>query len=108
MGSFVAGLFISAAGVRTLEGLLQTGAKNVPHNPFLFPVDVILTAALIAGGSNALAFLVQTAKDKLAVSQDVTVTPTAKQGGKDGQEAPEQPVRTHPLKYLRARLTTAG
>jgi hypothetical protein len=66
LGAFIAGLFISAAGVRTLEGLIQTNGSNVAVNSMLFPVDIVLTAALIAGGSNGLAFLGQVAKDRLA------------------------------------------
>lgn len=56
---FVAGLFVSAAGVRTLQNLL-----TATNNPWLNGVDVVLTAGLIAGGSNGLAFLLQILKDR--------------------------------------------
>jgi hypothetical protein len=42
-GSFIAGAFISAAGVRTLSGLLHVTDPST--NPFFLPVDVVLTAA---------------------------------------------------------------
>jgi len=73
--SFAAGLFISAAGIRTLEGLvqavpaactkatLQAGTCFASHTQLFFAVDVLLTAGLIAGGSNGLSTLIQILKD---------------------------------------------
>jgi len=49
-----AGLLISAAGVRSLGGL--TDATSL--DPFQTGVDIMLTAGLLAGGSNALAKLI--------------------------------------------------
>jgi hypothetical protein len=64
--SFVTGLFVSAAGVRTLQGLLiLPAAPNQPQALF-YPVDIVLTAALIAGGSASLAFLAAVLKDLAA------------------------------------------
>jgi hypothetical protein len=98
LGAFVAGLFISAAGVRTLEGLLDVKAAGAPQNALLFPVDVVLTAALIAGGSNGLAFLLQLAKDKLAPAPVATVVTTAASGTTTTTIDPT----------LRSRLATTG
>jgi len=58
---FVAALFVSAAGIRTLEGLVDL---NNPNSLF-YPFDVLLTAGLLAGGSNGLAFLIQFLKDMM-------------------------------------------
>lgn len=91
LGAFMAGLFVSAAGVRTLEGLLDTKAAGAAGNGYLFPVDVVLTAALIAGGSNGLAFLLQLLKD---VSADANGNKNGAQNGASTR--------------VRARLTTAG
>jgi hypothetical protein len=59
--TFICGLFISAAGVRTLEGLLTLKDPG----DFVYVVDVVLTAGLIAGGSNGLAWLIQTLKARI-------------------------------------------
>lgn len=59
--SFAAGLFVATAGVRTLAALFDL-TKTTNASPLLFGVDVILTAGLIAGGSNGLAFLIQALK----------------------------------------------
>lgn len=99
LGSFLAGLFVSAAGVRALEGLLETNANGAPANVLLFPVDVVLTAALIAGGSNGLAFLLQLTKDRMTsggAQTPVATTTTARK------------TDTAPVSDLRARLTTTG
>lgn len=62
--SFASGILISVAGVRTLQGLLAIASPPVPPlTPLFEAVDVVLTAGLIAGGSNGLAFLVQLLKD---------------------------------------------
>lgn len=57
--SFAVGLFVATAGVRTLAGLfkLTKDPAALFHN-----VDILLTAGLIAGGSNGLAFLIQALK----------------------------------------------
>lgn len=57
--AFGAGLFVATAGVRTLAGLfkLTKDPTALFHN-----VDILLTAGLIAGGSNGLAFLIQALK----------------------------------------------
>ena len=77
---FVAGLFISAAGVRTLSGLLVEEGAGEPFHV----VDTVLTAALIAGGSNGLAYLINLLKQ---VANGKPETPEAR---------------------LRASLTTTG
>lgn len=61
---FVAGVFASAAGARTLEGLLDL-SKGSMQNPLVLPVDVLLTAGLLAGGSNGLAYLVEVLKERI-------------------------------------------
>ena len=67
---FAFALLVSAAGVRTLSSLLQIDpATNVPGLSDEFQrylahgVDVVLTAGLIAGGSDGLAKLIQIIKD---------------------------------------------
>jgi hypothetical protein len=58
---FAAGLLVAGAGVRTLAGLFNlTGAKPAA---LFYDVDILLTAGLIAGGSNGFAFLIQALKD---------------------------------------------
>ncbi len=100
VGAFVAGVFVSAAGVRTLQSLLQVRAGEA--YPLLFPADIVLTASLLAGGSNGLAFLSQLIKDRLAPL--VTPTPGAPLSVKadSGIAAAAGPN----LADLRARLTT--
>ena len=61
--SLAAGLFISAAGVRTLEPLLTVPA-GYPNLALFHAVDIVLTAGLIAGGSNGLAFLIELLKGR--------------------------------------------
>jgi hypothetical protein len=70
--SFISGIFISAAGIRTLAGLVEAvpacviagGKADCAGQPQLFfSVDVLLTAGLITGGSNALALLIQLLKE---------------------------------------------
>jgi hypothetical protein len=105
IGAFLAALLVSAAGVRTLEGLLVTRGEGVPANAFLLPVDLVLTAALIAGGSNGLAFLLQLAKDRLSQPQGAATggvaAPAAR--GAAGKTAAGSGIAA-----LRARLTTTG
>jgi len=60
---FIAGLLISAGGIRTLGGLVA--APN-PTDWLFEPMDVLLTAGLLAGGSNGLAYLIQVFSDRLA------------------------------------------
>ncbi|MGA9580916.1 MAG: hypothetical protein WBR13_02970 [Allosphingosinicella sp.] len=97
--SFTAGLFISAAGIRTLEGLVQAtpaactkatveaGTCFASQPQLFFAVDVLLTAGLIAGGSNGLATLIQ-------VLKDIATTKPAQGNAANSR--------------LRARLTSAG
>ncbi len=59
---FVVGLLTSAAGIRTLAGLVD---PTTPTDWLFEPMDVLLTAGLLAGGSNSLALLAQVFKDKL-------------------------------------------
>ena len=54
---FLVAVFVSAAGIRALEPLV----KSVPagaHSTFFYTVDVVITAGLLAGGSNALAEII--------------------------------------------------
>lgn len=53
---FAASFLISAAGVRTLTGLIAEGQTLTSYATM---VDIMLTAGLLAGGSNALAKLVE-------------------------------------------------
>ena len=64
---FIVGIFVSAAGIRALEGLLVISNERAVDR-LLYPVDVLLTAGLIAGGSNGLAFLIQLLKQRIAPS----------------------------------------
>ncbi len=59
-----AGFFVSAAGVRTLANLVATKPAN--FTPFQTAMDICLTAGLLAGGSNALAKLVDVLKERAA------------------------------------------
>ena len=112
-GSFIAALFISAAGVRTLEGLLVTTGAGAPDNPLLVPVDVVLTAGLIAGGSNGLAFLIQAIKDLLTPPEpDEPAAPITGDavGSTDPALVAARPAPMSPaaIRALRARMTTTG
>lgn len=53
---FAASFLISAAGVRTLTGLIADGQTLTSYATM---VDIMLTAGLLAGGSNALAKLAE-------------------------------------------------
>jgi len=53
---FAASFAISAAGVRTLTGLVAEGQVLTSYATI---VDIMLTAGLLAGGSNALAKLIE-------------------------------------------------
>ncbi len=60
---FGAALLVSAAGVRTLAGLtVQQGAPTA--QPFFTIVDIVLTAGLLAGGSNGLAKLIDLLRER--------------------------------------------
>lgn len=58
---FVAALFVSAAGVRTLEGLMAAPTGGDQRTLF-YGVDMLLTAGLLAGGSNGLALIIDVLK----------------------------------------------
>lgn len=51
---FLFGVLVSAAGPRTLEALLDLSKVGESQKMFLYLVDVMLTAGLLAGGSNAI------------------------------------------------------
>ena len=101
--SFVAGLFVSAAGVRTLQSLLVV---NSPPELLLVQVDVVLTAGLIAGGSNSLAFLAKVLRELAAPpapEPDPAANPNSSRRtivAPDGAPAPPKPIRN-----LGSRLT---
>ncbi|HYI47324.1 MAG TPA: hypothetical protein VEX35_02565 [Allosphingosinicella sp.] len=94
--SFVTGLFISAAGVRTLQGLVVLTAQSdqpaIVISPLLYPIDVVLTAALIAGGSASLAFLAAVLRDLAAPPPPAHVpgNPPADAVAADGETPPAQ------------------
>ena len=115
--SFVAGLFISGAGVRTLQGLMVTTATvggattQLPLGPLFVPVDVLMTAGLIAGGSQGLAFLAQVLKDMAAPPPEAEAP--ANPGGGEAAPAGGAPraralggaaSKRKPARNLRARL----
>lgn len=58
---FGVALFISAAGIRTLQNLVVANPDPAPGQLF-YGVDIVLTAGLIAGGSNGLAYLLELLK----------------------------------------------
>jgi hypothetical protein len=66
---FGVALFISAAGVRTLQGIMDGVPANATGAQLFYGVDIVLTAGLIAGGSNGLAFLLQLLKELSTKSQ---------------------------------------
>jgi len=104
LGAFIAALFVSAAGVRTLEGLLDTGAAGHPVNSLLIPVDVVLTAALIAGGSNGLAYLLQLAKIRLDSGSSAGAAQPPAPQSRDAAAKPANAIDP----AMRARLMTTG
>ncbi|WP_316395237.1 hypothetical protein [Bradyrhizobium sp. 33ap4] len=66
---FLFGLLVSGAGPRTLEALLDL--SPVPplqlsgsHRTLFYGVDVVLTAGLLAGGSNGLAVIIEILKKR--------------------------------------------
>ena len=67
MVSFVFAVFVAAAGTRTLAGLLVV-TDHSPHLKFFNAVDVVLTAGLLAGGSNALGILADTLKSQVKLT----------------------------------------
>jgi hypothetical protein len=107
---FAVGLLVSASGVRTLEGLLNSAGRV---NDLLFPVDVVLTAGLIAGGSAALAVLAQVLKD-LAAPPPEADSPADPAGEEPANPAVAEareatlggvrPRRRRPARNFRARL----
>jgi hypothetical protein len=69
---FLFGLLVSGAGPRTLEALLDLPplASASPklsdsHRTLFFGVDIVLTAGLLAGGSNGLAAIIEIIKKRL-------------------------------------------
>ncbi len=52
--SLSSGFFISLAGVRVLSPLVQTAGMSSGQQEWLFVVDVLLTAGLLAGGSKMI------------------------------------------------------
>lgn len=59
---FVFGLFLAAAGVRTLQSLLQVDTTPWRGDDLFYVVDIVLTAGLLAGGSNGLAAIIDVLK----------------------------------------------
>jgi hypothetical protein len=65
--SFVLGLFVSLAGVRALESIVTA----VPAANWLFPIaDIILTGAVIAGGSDGVHQMVNVFTNFLGAAAD--------------------------------------
>jgi hypothetical protein len=64
---FLFGLLVSGAGPRTLEALLElppgTGLSD-SHRALFYGVDIVLTAGLLAGGSNGLAIIIDVIKKR--------------------------------------------
>uniref|UniRef100_UPI002FE20A4D hypothetical protein n=1 Tax=Phenylobacterium sp. TaxID=1871053 RepID=UPI002FE20A4D len=61
---FVFALAIAAAGTRTLEGLMEPPAKDLIDQLALFRgADIVLTAGLLAGGSDGLARIIDALKE---------------------------------------------
>ena len=52
--SLSSGFFISLAGVRVLSPLVKTAGMSSGQQEWLFVVDVLLTAGLLAGGSKMI------------------------------------------------------
>lgn len=63
---FLFGLLVSGAGPRTLEGLLNLSALQISdsHRALFYGVDIVLTAGLLAGGSNGLALIIEILKKR--------------------------------------------
>ena len=67
--AFVLGLFVSLAGVRALSAIVV----SVPANNWLFPTaDVLLTGAIIAGGSDGVHQMVNVVTNFLSAIADKT------------------------------------
>jgi hypothetical protein len=59
-------LFVSAFGVRTMSALMSIDAVKISFQKYvLHAADIVLTASLIAGGSNGIAQLLQLIKDAI-------------------------------------------
>jgi hypothetical protein len=73
---------------------------------------VMLTAALVAGGSNGLAFLIQAIKDQLAPPDPAPVEPAPGQVVAATDPAAQAAGTTSPtpaaVRALRVRMTTTG
>jgi hypothetical protein len=64
---FVLGLFVSLAGVRALDSIVNT----VPAANWLFPIaDIILTGAIIAGGSDGVHQMVNVFTNFMSAAAD--------------------------------------
>lgn len=120
---FAAGLFVSLAGVRTLQDLMvtttsatvggQTVTTPLPIPPWFDEVDVLLTAGLIAGGSNGLAYLLQILKDRVAPGSGNGSNANPHGGNGGGARAvaaaaAKPPALTVSPAELRARMMTTG
>ena len=70
---FVVAICISAAGIRTLEALVKSVPAIGPGATFFFTIDVLVTAGLLAGGSNALAEIIEIFKARTQLAYAETV-----------------------------------
>lgn len=73
-GSFLAAVLVAAAGARTLGGLLllkdPAGAQLASDQLQLFrTVDIVLTAGLLAGGSNGIAAIIDVIRKRIEVAK---------------------------------------
>ena len=69
---FVLGLFVSLAGVRALSSIVN----SVPADNWLFPIaDIILTGAIIAGGSDGVHQMVNVFTNFLSLASDKAKAP---------------------------------
>jgi hypothetical protein len=74
---FVAAVLIASAGVRTFTGLLDFTDVIGNQRVLLDTMDILLTAGLLAGGSNGLAILINVLRDWAQAERERTLNQRA-------------------------------
>lgn len=62
---FVVAVLVSAAGARTLAGLVTAPPGAGDQGQLFVAMDILLTAGLLAGGSNGIALLIKVLREQL-------------------------------------------
>lgn len=74
---FLAAVLIASAGVRTFTGLLDFTNVIGNQRVMLDTMDILLTAGLLAGGSNGLAILINVLRDRAQAERERTLNQRA-------------------------------